>query len=48
MTHLSKTTPLNINPEQIKLTGPKAAKYSGIEAKKGTKILDSNEKLVSI
>ncbi|WP_257296534.1 serine/threonine-protein kinase [Endozoicomonas sp. YOMI1] len=47
MARISVTTPLNINPEQIKLAEPKAAKYSGIEAKKDTKILDSDGKLVS-
>ncbi|WP_257285834.1 hypothetical protein, partial [Endozoicomonas sp. SESOKO1] len=47
MDRYNVTTPLNIDPEQIRLAEPKAAKYSGIEAGKATKTLDSHGKLVS-
>ncbi|WP_422445750.1 serine/threonine-protein kinase [Endozoicomonas sp. ALB091] len=47
MERFNVTSPLYINPEQINLAEPKAANYSGIEEKKGTKILDSDGKLVS-
>ncbi|WP_419831405.1 hypothetical protein [Endozoicomonas atrinae] len=47
MDSYSINTPVDINPEHIKLPDPKPAKYSGIEAEKDTKILDSHGKLVS-
>ncbi|MGO0307621.1 serine/threonine-protein kinase [Endozoicomonas acroporae] len=47
MERFNVTSPQNINPEQINLAEPKSANYSGIEEKKGTKILDSDGKLVS-
>ncbi|WP_257265843.1 hypothetical protein [Endozoicomonas sp. ONNA2] len=47
MDRYNVTSPLNIDPEQIILPEPKAAKYSGIAAGKETKILNSHGKLVS-
>ena len=47
MDSYSITTPVDINPEHIKLPDPKPANYSGIEAETDTKILDSHGKLVS-
>ncbi|WP_257285725.1 hypothetical protein, partial [Endozoicomonas sp. SESOKO1] len=47
MEPFSVTTTLKINPEQIRLDKPKAAKYLGIKAQKDTRILDNHGKLVS-